>query len=106
MEEEAKPEWVSLKPSEIEKIVIDLAKQGETPAKIGLILRDKHGVPKTRIINKKITQILKEAKISFKSDEEKTKEKIATLEKHISKNNHDYAAKRAFTKKLWLVKKA
>ncbi|MEK6893730.1 MAG: hypothetical protein AABX07_06030 [Nanoarchaeota archaeon] len=105
MEAEEKPEWVSLKPSEIEKIVVDLAKQGETPSKIGLFLRDKHGVPKVRIINKKIVQILKDAKIPFKSDEEKTKEKIATLEKHISKNAHDYTAKRAFTKKLWLVRK-
>ncbi len=106
MEAEKKPEWVSLKPSEIEKIVIDLAKQGETPAKIGLLLRDKHGVPKAQIINKKITQILNDAKIPFKSDDEKIKEKIAVLEKHISRNTHDYTAKRAYTKKLWLIRKA
>ena len=63
--EQSKEQWVGLKPAEIEKIIIDLGKQGEQPAKIGLILRDKHGVPKDRLADKKITQILREAGISF-----------------------------------------
>ncbi|MDP3881467.1 MAG: hypothetical protein Q8Q31_01160 [Nanoarchaeota archaeon] len=102
--EENKQQWASLKPAEIEKIIVDLGKQGEQPAKIGLILRDKHGVPKDRLVGKKITQILKDAGVSTRTKKDMVKEKIAKLEKHIIHNNHDYSAKRSLTKKLWLVK--
>ncbi len=102
--EENKPQWASLKPAEIEKIVIDLGKQGEMPAKIGLTLRDKYGVPKGNLAGKSISKILSDAGITFKSDKEIVREKIARLEKHISSNSHDYTAKRSVTKKLWLVK--
>ena len=102
--EDSKQQWASLKPAEIDKVIVDLGKQGEQPAKIGLILRDKHGVPKDRLAGKKISLILKEAGVSIKSDKERVKGVISNLEKHIVKNNHDYTAKRALTKKLWLVK--
>jgi small subunit ribosomal protein S15 len=105
MTTEEKPEWVTLKPAEIEKLVIELGKQGESPSKIGIILRDKHGIPKVKITGKRIAEILSAAGVNYKSEQERVKEKITVLEKHISKNTHDYTAKRALTKKLWLVKK-
>jgi small subunit ribosomal protein S15 len=103
MAEEKKSTFAQMKPAELEKIVVELAKSGETPAKIGLILRDKHGVPKAKLIGKRITQILKEAKVPVVSDETKVRAKITKLEGHIGKNKHDYSAKRSLTKKLWLV---
>ena len=51
-------EWLKIKPSEVENIVIDLYKKGNTPAKIGLILRDQHGIPKAKLIGKKISKII------------------------------------------------
>ena len=67
-EEEKKPSWIKLKPKEVEDLVVDLAKKGESPAKIGLILRDKHGIPKTKVFGKKIKQILDQKGIEYKTE--------------------------------------
>ena len=98
-----KPDWIKIKPKELEKIVLDLHKEGETPEKIGLILRDKHGIPKAKLLGKKVTQILKEAKIETKNEKEKVDNRINMLRAHISKNKHDYPAQRSLTKELWAL---
>ncbi|MEK6825609.1 MAG: 30S ribosomal protein S15 [Nanoarchaeota archaeon] len=100
---ESKPEWVKLKPAEMEKLVIDLHKQGNTPSKIGIILRDQHGIPRAKLLGKKITQILKEAKIEDNSEQQRVKNKIANLEEHAKKHKHDYTAQKSLTKIRWLV---
>jgi small subunit ribosomal protein S15 len=98
------PKWVKLKPKEIEEKIVELAKEGNAPEKIGLILRDKHGIPSTRsAIDKKISQVLKETDIEFESEETKTNNKIRSLKSHIDKNKHDYSAQRTLTKKLWTL---
>ena len=103
---EKKPEWVKMKPSEVEQIVIDLAKKGESPEKIGLILRDTHGIPKVKLVGKKISKILEEAKISISGNGERTQKKIDNIERHILKNKHDYTALRSLQKKRWIVNKS
>ena len=102
--QEAKPEWISIKPKELEGIIVELANKGESPAKIGLILRDKYGIPKAKLLGKRITQILNEAKIVSKDQKSMVEEKIGKLKIHIEKNKHDESAKRANTKKLWLLR--
>jgi len=99
----AKSETIKIKPAEIEKKIVELAKEGAQPDKIGLILRDQHGVPKVKLIDKKINQILKEAGIQVKPEKEIVEEKVATLKAHIEKNKHDYPAQRSLTKKLWTI---
>jgi len=101
---EAKPEWISIKPKELEEIVVELAKKGESPAKIGLVLRDKYGIPKAKLLGKRVMQILSEAKITFKDQKDMASEKLDKLKSHIEKNKHDESAKRAHTKKLWLLR--
>ena len=55
-----KASWVKLKPNEIEEIIIKLAKQGHSSAKIGTVLRDQYGIPSTRVLTKeKISNIMK-----------------------------------------------
>ncbi len=103
---EKKPEWVKMKPAEVEQIVIDLAKKEETPEKIGLILRDTHGVPKVKLVGKKIGKILEEAKIKVSGIGERTQLKIDNVEKHILKNKHDYTALRSLQKRRWIVNKS
>lgn len=103
--EAKKPEWVKMKPAELEKIVLELFKNGESPAKIGLILRDKHGVPKAKVLGKRITEILKEAKVPLKSEKEKLKAEMEKLGKHIEKNKHDVTAKRHLSRMLWTLAK-
>ena len=102
---EGKPGWMKLKSSEVEKIILEFHRQGFPPAKIGLVLRDKHGIPKAKIFGKRITKILKEKNERVKEEKEIIKQKIENLEKHITKNKKDYPAKRSLTKKLWVVKK-
>lgn len=101
----AKPEWVKMKPAELESLIAELGKAGETPAKIGNILRDKHGVPKAKQVGKKISQVLRESKIAFKTEKSLMEGKIKNLESHIKKNKNDRGAKRSLTKSLWAVKK-
>jgi len=97
----ARISWVKMKPAELEKIVVELAKEGNSPAKIGLILRDKYGVPKAKLIGKKISKILKENNLHYQSDEDIVNGKIKKLQNHISKNKHDHSATRALTRRLW-----
>lgn len=95
--------WVKIKPKELQEIVADLAKQGNTPAKIGFILRDKHGIPTTRLLGKKVTRILKEANTHYITEKEITEKKITNLKSHIAKNKHDHPASRSLAKKLWAL---
>jgi len=104
-EKAEKPEWVQMKPAELEKLVIELAKKGETPARIGLILRDQHGVPKAKLLGKRISEIIKEAKVDIKGEEQAVKAKISNLESHSAKHKHDYSAKRSLSKTLWILNK-
>ncbi len=91
--------------TEIEKTIIDLANKGETPAKIGLTLRDMHGIPKIKILGKKITQMLKQLNAPVIKEKQIMDKKIETLREHIKKNKKDHPAKRSLTKKLWAVQK-
>ncbi len=102
---ETKQSWVNIKSAEVEKLVLEIAKENESPSKIGIILRDKHGIPKAKSLGKKISKILKENSIKIKSEKEITEGKIEKLKKHSEKNKHDYTAARALTKNLWVLHK-
>ena len=43
------PEWVPLSATEIEDLIVKMAKDGITSAKIGLNLRDQYGVPNVKL---------------------------------------------------------
>ena len=100
---ENKPSWIKIKPDEIEKIVVDLVGEGKSPGQIGLILRDKHGVPKTKLFGKKITRVLNEKDVKYKSDADIIREHTEKLKLHIAKKKHDHPASRSLTKKLWVL---
>lgn len=99
----SKPSWVKVKPEELEKIVVELAKNGESPSKIGIVLRDQHGVPKAKMFGKKIVQILKENKVNYKTDKQIVEERAERLKKHSAKHKHDPCSSRALTKNLWAI---
>ena len=55
------PAWVTLSATEIEDIIVKMAKDGNNSAKIGLVLRDQYGVPDVKLATgKTITAIMKE----------------------------------------------
>ncbi len=99
-----KPTWVKIKPAELEKLVVEMAKEGKSPAQIGLILRDKHGVPKSKLFGKKITQILREKNVGYQTDANIFEAKIEKLKTHLGKNKKDYSATNSLAKKLWVVR--
>lgn len=91
------PKWVRYKKEEIEKIVIKLAKEGNSTSKVGSILRDQFGVPSVKLITgKTISQILKEEKIYPKYPEDilNLLKKSVNLRDHLEKNKGDSNSKR------------
>jgi len=104
-EQTKKTDWVKMKPAELEKIVVELYKQGESIAKIGLILRDKYGIPKAKLLGKRIKEILEGAKVQIRSESEMIQKKIDSLRSHVEKNKHDQPAKKKLVKELWTLKR-
>ena len=49
-----KTDWMKSKPADLEKKVIELAKQGLSAEKIGLKLRDELGIPTLKVFKLKI----------------------------------------------------
>ncbi|MEM2878786.1 MAG: 30S ribosomal protein S15 [Candidatus Hadarchaeales archaeon] len=89
---------VTLSPEEVEEKVISLAKRGNTPSMIGMILRDQYGVPNVKAITKKsISEILKEKglKPEIPEDMKSVISKAVKLYSHLEKNPKDFKTKRA-----------
>lgn len=92
-----KPVWIRYKSREIELLIIKLAKEGNSASKIGLILRDNYSIPDTKmVIGKKITEFLKEKKLSTELPEDLLNliKKSVMLKKHLEENRQDMTAKR------------
>lgn len=102
-EKKEKPSWVKMKSGDVEKLVVELAKKGNSPAKIGLILRDEHGIPKKKLFGKRISQILKENGIDFPGERSCLDNKIKMSQTHFERHKHDYQASRALSKRLWAL---
>jgi small subunit ribosomal protein S15 len=79
---------------EIEKIIIDLAKQGNSSEKIGLILRDQHGVAKVKKLGIRIGSIMEKNGFNKNNDKKNILAKIENLGEHFKQNKHDYTAQR------------
>ncbi len=91
------PRWVSYKKNEVEKLVINLAKEGNTSAKIGLILRDRYGIPSVeQITGKSVKQIMKENNLYPKYPEDMLDllRRAVNLRNHLAVHKKDYTSKR------------
>ena len=91
------PSWLTHPAKEIEMLVIKLSKEGKSPSKIGLHLRDAYGIPDVKMVTKKrITQILNSAKLLGELPEDLSSliKRSVTLRKHLEKNHHDNTALR------------
>ncbi len=96
-EKPEKPSWVSYKPKEAEMIVVKLAKEGNSPSKIGMILRDSYGIPDIALVTKKsITDILEEKKQLPELPEDLLSaiKKSVAVSKHLEENHLDQTARR------------
>ncbi len=89
-----KTDWVKASPKDVEKKIIELAKQGITAEKIGLKLRDELGIPKTRLLGIKIKAVLERENLWKNPEIHNIEMKKEKIEKHFEKNKHDYKSQR------------
>ncbi len=92
-----KPIWLKYTEQEVKEIILKLAEKDAklTAEKIGLILRDSYGIPRTKVYGFKISQVLKEAGKYQNPDLKNLENKEAKLLKHIIKNHGDKKTKRS-----------
>lgn len=86
------PEWVKVTPEEAEALVVRLAKEGASPSRIGVILRDMYGIPLiSQITGKSITQILQENNLlpDIPEDLANLIERARRMQIHLSANKSD-----------------
>ena len=93
------PIWLEYTPEEVEAFVVRLAKDGNNPSTIGLILRDQYGIPLVKpVTGKSITQIITEANIkpSIPEDLNNLIQKAERLRKHLDRNRSDVHNRRSY----------
>jgi len=91
------PAWSNTDVQSIEKIIVDLQKEGTSMAKIGLILRDRYGVPDVKLLTgKRIGEILESqgVKADLPEDLRNLIVKALGLRKHMAENTKDLHNKR------------
>ena len=92
------PSWCKYQPEEVEALIVKLAKEGNTPSRIGTILRDQYSIPLVKpITGKTITQVLKEGELSpaIPEDLASLLKKAESLTVHLEKNKGDVHNKRS-----------
>ena len=91
------PVWCKYQPEEVEALVTKLAKEDNRPSIIGIILRDRYGIPLARpLLGKKVTKVLETSdfKLKIPEDLDSLIKKAEKMTKHYEKNRKDYATKR------------
>jgi small subunit ribosomal protein S15 len=91
------PTWITMKPKEIEMLIAKYAKEGKSSSKIGIYLRDEHGIPSVKLITgKSVNAILKEKHVlpELPEDLMALMRKAVLIKKHQEENKKDMTAKR------------
>ena len=102
------PKWSNTNKEEIENTIQQLGSNGTSSSKIGMILRDRYGVPDvTLVTGKKIVAIMKEKNVTLKVPEDIHNIIINVLElnKHIIKNPKDVHNKRSLNNKISKIRR-
>jgi len=92
------PSWCRYTSEEVEALVVKLAREGNPPSKIGVILRDQYGIPLVKpIVGKSLTEILRDNDMasSIPEDLEMLIRKASRLRAHLERNRGDKHNKRA-----------
>jgi small subunit ribosomal protein S15 len=86
------PEWLDVEKAEVEELILKMAREGVSPSKIGLVLRDRHGIPAVRtIIGMPIAKFLKKNKVGSEYPEDFTEllRRAVRMNKHLKKSKKD-----------------
>ncbi|MDA3856001.1 MAG: 30S ribosomal protein S15 [Candidatus Woesearchaeota archaeon] len=91
--------FVTVKKADVEKLVLELAKEDVKPSMIGLVLRDSHGIPSIKkMTGKSVGKILEDNKISVTTIPEDLSALVVRakgLKKHLEMNTRDTHNKRS-----------
>ena len=88
-----------LKPSQIEELVAELGNQGLNASQIGTVLRDQHGIPKTKLLTgRTINEILAARQLAPEIAEDLMAliRRVVVLDNHMQLNKKDFSAKRGY----------
>jgi small subunit ribosomal protein S15 len=91
------PSWMRYKGKEVEKLIIRMAKSGDTASEMGMTLRDTYGIHDVKAVTgKRIAKILKENDLLKELPEDLMAliENFVFVKKHLEKNKQDKTAKR------------
>ena len=91
------PAWVTLSAAETEDLIVKMAKDGYTSARIGLMLRDQYGVPDVKLLTGKcITGIMSEKGVApaLPEDISSLMRRAITLNVHLRDNKGDHSNRR------------
>jgi small subunit ribosomal protein S15 len=91
------PAWVPLKATEVEDLIVKMAKDGLISARIGLMLRDQYGIPDVRLLTGKcITEIMKEKGVAPELPEDLSSlmRRAIALNVHMKSNKGDHSNRR------------
>jgi small subunit ribosomal protein S15 len=91
------PDWIELDRKEIEKLVIDLYNQGYSTSRIGIVLRDTHGVPDVKTaLGVSMYDILKQNKVKMDYPEDlmNLMRRAVRMHRHMDDNHKDVHNKR------------
>ncbi len=92
------PAWSNTNTEEIENAIVQMANQGKSSSEIGMIMRDRNGVPDVPLVTgKKILAIMKEKNVAPKVPEDihNLIVKVLELKKHLNRNPKDRHNKRS-----------
>lgn len=92
------PSWCRYTSEEVESLIVKLAREGNPPSKIGVILRDQYGIPLAKaIVGKGIIEVLKENNLAppIPEDLDALLRKAARLRAHLERNRADRYNRRA-----------
>lgn len=87
-----KPNFLTYNEEELEELIVKLKKEGNSPSKIGLILRDNYGVPSVKdATGKKVGYFLKKNELGLNLPEDLGNliRKAINLRSHLEKNKKD-----------------
>jgi len=91
------PAWSNTDVKSIEKVIVDLRKEGYSSSRIGLVLRDQYGVPDVKLVmGKRIDQIIRDNGLApeIPEDLRNLMVKALGLRKHLAENKNDLHNKR------------
>ncbi len=92
------PSWVKYTPEEVESLVLKLSREGNSASIIGVLMRDRYGVPLVKsITGKNVQEILKPGREAGALPEDLSAllKKADDLRRHLEKNRKDHVNKRS-----------